>query len=149
MNLKLLIVTNFDFRDGLSSIFQLSFIYKLYIFFFSLHQYLALMKKIVHILLLTFTCSVCFSVSAQEKKTETTNTIAKQEEIKPTEVIAYENKIVVENAPIGSLLEVYSVVGTKVREIEMKQASGEYYVNIAKGYYIIRIGDTVRKIAIR
>ena len=106
------------------------------------------MTKIIHILLLTLFCSVCFSVSAQEKKTDT-NTIAKQQELKPTKVIAYENKIVVENAPVGSLLEIYSVVGTKVREIEMKQASGEYYVNIAKGYYIIRIGDTVRKIAIR
>lgn len=31
----------------------------------------------------------------------------------------------------------------------MKQPDGEYTVNIAKGYYIIRIGDTVRKVAIR
>ena len=37
----------------------------------------------------------------------------------------------------------------KVKEIEMKQPSGEYYINLAKGYYIIRIADTVRKIALR
>ena len=53
------------------------------------------------------------------------------------------------NAPIGSVLEIYSVVGIKVKEIQMKQSSGEYVVNIAKGYYIIRIADTVRKVAIR
>lgn len=67
----------------------------------------------------------------------------------PIEISAYDNKIVVENAPAGSKLEIYSVVGIRVKEIPMKQPSGEYTVDIAKGYYIVRIGDTVRKISIR
>ena len=72
-------------------------------------------------------------------------------QVKPDSVSisAYDNKIVVKNAPIGSKLEIYSVVGIRVKEFEMKQPDGEYTVNIAKGYYIIRIGDTVRKVAIR
>ena len=65
------------------------------------------------------------------------------------EITAYENRIKVENAPVGSILEIYSVVGIKVKEIEVKQSTAEYVVDIAKGYYIIRIGDTVRKVAIR
>ena len=40
-------------------------------------------------------------------------------------------------------------VGIKVKEIEIKQSTAEYTLNIAKGYYIIRIADTVRKVAIR
>ena len=60
-----------------------------------------------------------------------------------------DNRISVVNAPVGSKLEIFSVVGLKVREIEMKQPSGEYLVNISKGYYIIRIEETVRKVAIR
>ncbi|MEG1543587.1 MAG: T9SS type A sorting domain-containing protein [Tannerellaceae bacterium] len=67
----------------------------------------------------------------------------------PIEITASDNRIRVINAPIGSVLEIYSVVGIKVKEIEIKQPNGEYLVSIAKGYYIIRIGDTVRKIAIR
>ena len=63
--------------------------------------------------------------------------------------LSYDNKIVVENAPAGSKLEIYSVVGIRVKEIPMKQPSGEYTVDIAKGYYIVRIGDTVRKVSIR
>ena len=58
-------------------------------------------------------------------------------------------EIIVENAPAGSKLEIYSVVGIRVKEIPMKQPSGEYTVDIAKGYYIVRIGDTVRKVSIR
>ena len=67
----------------------------------------------------------------------------------PVEVVATGNRIKVTNAPIGSKLEIYSVIGIKVVEIEMKQSAGEYTVNIAKGYYIIRIGEIVRKVAIR
>jgi len=65
------------------------------------------------------------------------------------EIIVADNRIIINNAPIGSKLQIYSVVGVKVKEIEIKQPSGEYLLNIAKGYYIIRIGETVRKIAIR
>lgn len=73
-----------------------------------------------------------------------------QEVEKPEIVItATENRIRVENAPVGSRLEIYSVVGIKVKEIAIKQPTAEYVVDIAKGYYIIRIGETVRKVAIR
>ena len=66
-----------------------------------------------------------------------------------SEVSAYDSCIHVKNAPIGSILEIYSVVGIKVKEIKIKESNGEYPVNIPKGYYIIRIGETVRKIVIR
>ena len=65
------------------------------------------------------------------------------------EITSSENRIQVSNAPVGSKLEIYSVVGIKVKEIEIKQPTAEYTLNIAKGYYIIRIADTVRKVAIR
>jgi len=91
-------------------------------------------------------------LSAQEKSTEKEGSKvaqSKTEESDGIEISAYENRIVVSNAPIGSILEIYSVVGIKVKEIEMKYPSGEYTVDIAKGYYIVRIGETVRKVAIR
>lgn len=89
-------------------------------------------------------------VSAQQRKSNTsTSTQKKQEQSEPIDVSAYDNRIVVSNAPIGSTLEIYSVVGIKVKEIEMKQSSGEYAVNLAKGYYIVRLDDTVRKITIK
>lgn len=92
------------------------------------------------------------SVDAHANKPEVStyaSAIISQEEPESVEITASENRIKVTNAPVGSKLEIYSVVGIKVKEIVMKQPSGEYTVNIAKGYYIIRIGDTVRKVAIR
>ncbi|MDL2256211.1 T9SS type A sorting domain-containing protein [Parabacteroides sp. OttesenSCG-928-G06] len=75
--------------------------------------------------------------------------ITTQEEKKEPEITVYGNRFVVSNAPIGSKMEIFSVAGVKVKELEMKQAAGEYVVNLDKGYYIIRIGKTVRRAVIR
>ncbi len=92
----------------------------------------------------------CFGVSkAQQSSTFAQQITIKEVESPPVEVVAVDNRIIVSNAPVGSKLEIYSVVGIKVAEIEMKEPSGEYPVNIAKGYYIVRISNTVRKVAIR
>lgn len=106
------------------------------------------MKTVFSIFLLWLMGFGCLpSLEAQENRVR----VAVSEEKEPAsiKISAYDNKIVVENAPVGSKLEIYSVVGIRVKEISLKQPSGEYTVDIAKGYYIVRIGDTVRKIAIR
>ena len=109
------------------------------------------MKLLFSIVLMLAVWAGCpLEVSAQQANT-TTSAVAKEKEKDPdsVEISAYDNKIVVDNAPAGSKLEIYSVVGIRVKEIPMKQSSGEYAVDIAKGYYIVRIGETVRKVAIR
>ncbi|MDF9829211.1 T9SS type A sorting domain-containing protein [Parabacteroides sp. PF5-6] len=91
-------------------------------------------------------------VLAQEQKSEKTATPPATEQKKEEpkiEISAFENRITVKNAPIGNTLEIYSIVGIKVKEIKIKHPSEEYVVDIAKGYYIIRIGETVQKVAIR
>lgn len=99
------------------------------------------------ILLISVYVGNSLTVNAQQAADSTrVATMAKPDSV---EISAYDNKIVVKNAPVGSKLEIYSVVGIRVKEFEMKQPDGEYTVNIAKGYYIIRIGETVRKVAIR
>lgn len=91
----------------------------------------------------------CSPLGAYAQQAKNPTHIIKPKEADSIRISAYENKIKVENVAIGSKLEIYSVVGIKVKEIPMKQSSGEYPVDIAKGYYIVRIGETVRKVAIR
>ena len=120
------------------------------------------MKVLITFVLLLAAWAGCpLEVMAQQANTTVSRTtVAKDKEPDSVEISAYDNKIVVENAPAGSKivvenapagskLEVYSVVGIRVKEIPMKQPSGEYTVDLAKGYYIVRIGDTVRKVSIR
>lgn len=105
--------------------------------------------RFFYVIVIMLALSAGVSVSAQSVKSTTITNASKLPEPEPIEISVHDGRIIVANAPKGSVLEIYSVVGIKVREIEMKQSSGEYPVNIAKGYYIIRIEDTVRKIAIR
>ena len=108
------------------------------------------MKVLITIvLLLAVWAGYPLEVMAQQANTAVSRVATpKDKEKDSVEISAYDNKIVVENAPAGSKLEIYSVVGIRVKEIPMKQPSGEYTVDIAKGYYIVRIGDTVRKVSI-
>lgn len=109
------------------------------------------MKVLITIvLLLAVWAGYPLEVMAQQANTAISRVATpKDKEKDSVEISAYDNKIVVENAPAGSKLEIYSVVGIRVKEIPMKQPSGEYTVDLAKGYYIVRIGDTVRKVSIR
>jgi hypothetical protein len=60
-----------------------------------------------------------------------------------------DNRIIVTDAPAKSRLVIYSIVGIRVKEIEIRHPSEEYAVSLPKGYYIIRIEDIIRKIVIR
>lgn len=91
----------------------------------------------------------CSPLGVYAQQAKNTTHIIKPKEADSIKISAYDNKIKVENATVGSKLEIYSIVGIKVKEIPLKQSSGEYPVDIAKGYYIVRIGETVRKVAIR
>jgi hypothetical protein len=110
------------------------------------------MKLLLSVCMVLVLDMCCFDFAkAQQSTTSVQQAVVKEKE-RPSssvDVVAMDNRIIISNAPIGSKLEIYSVVGIKVAEIEIKVPSGEYPVDIAKGYYIVRIGKTVRKVAIR
>lgn len=109
------------------------------------------MKAFYSILFLIALLFSSSSVISAQQATVKPAIFSENKSISSNEIIisAYDNKIFVENAPVGSKIEIYSVVGIRVKEIVVKQPTAEYTLDIAKGYYIIRIGETVRKIAIR
>jgi len=64
-------------------------------------------------------------------------------------ITVMQNRIAVADAPPQSVMEIYNVIGVKVKEIQLRKPSGEYAINLPKGYYIVRIKGTVRKFVIR
>ena len=106
--------------------------------------------KIGHVIVFALALLASHPVYATSREPETqAHVVFQQTDPEGIEITCSENRIHVTNAPVGSKVEIYSVVGIKVKEIEIKQSTAEYTLNIAKGYYIIRIADTVRKVAIR
>lgn len=59
------------------------------------------------------------------------------------------NRLKVKNAPIGKKLEVYSIVGNKVKEFEIKSSYGEYPLNLPRSVYIVKLDGIVRKYVIK
>lgn len=67
------------------------------------------------------------------------------------QIYVIQNKLIVENLPKGKegTLEIFSIVGIKVYSEKMKSGTSEYSINLPKGYYIVKIGNIVKKIAVK
>lgn len=106
--------------------------------------------KLIITIFLALLLQVGTSVVAQEKKSETTTPVEKPKVPEPV-ITTTENRIIVSNVPVGSKMQIFSIVGVMVKEIKMLESSGEYTVNLDKGIYIIRIKETetARKFVIR
>ena len=98
-----------------------------------------------------FLFSICFmslislnltSIYGEEKKTETAQPDA---EI----VITYSgNELSVKNVTPGSSIDIYTVFGVKVLSIPSESANKETDLNLPKGYYLVRVGNVVKKLVI-
>lgn len=55
----------------------------------------------------------------------------------------------VQNAVIGEKLEVLSIVGVRVFERRIESSNQEFLLDLPKGYYIVKIGNVVRKISVK
>ena len=55
----------------------------------------------------------------------------------------------VQNATPGSTMEVYDILGVKITSVRIDPADKTVTLNLPKGYYIFKVGDTVRKVVIK
>ena len=104
-------------------------------------------KSLLSLLLLVM--FICFQTLAQDTKSKS---LSENSDRAAIEITVVGNKIYIENAPVGKKIEVFSIVGLKVQEIEIKNPTADYTLNVPKGYYILRINDPnapIRKTAIR
>ena len=59
------------------------------------------------------------------------------------------NTVRVLNATPGSVLEVYNVLGMKVASIKIDSVDKVITLNLPKGWYILKIENIARKVAIK
>ena len=65
------------------------------------------------------------------------------------ELWADTNLLFIRNGEQGARVVIYSIVGTKVNEFELKASNSEIPLQLPKGYYIVKIGEVARKIAVK
>jgi len=87
---------------------------------------------------------------AQAQQANNPSAVTTQQVDNSVKITYADSCIKVENAPVKSTLEIYNILGSKVKVIEIRQSSGEYPVSLPKGFYIVHIdGGIVRKIVVR
>jgi hypothetical protein len=59
------------------------------------------------------------------------------------------NTVKVQNATVGTSLEVYSILGIKVFTYKLDAADKQLTLNLSKGWYLVKLEGLVRKIAIK
>jgi hypothetical protein len=106
------------------------------------------MKSIVFILLFFITC--CFgTVAFAQDKPNRKQTVA-TEEVVTLEINVINNKLTWKNAPVGKRIEIFTILGNKVRQIEIKSPDGELELNLPRAIYILKLDDgAVKKFIIR
>ena len=103
------------------------------------------MKRIILISVLSLFTAFGLTLSAQSGKPKA----HAESELAALEIVVNDNLVQVRNATVGQTLEVFSVVGLKVDEFKIKAINAEYKLNVPKGYYILKVGDIVRKVAVK
>lgn len=103
------------------------------------------MKKILYTSLIILFLGIGTTKSYSYNQSDIIMTENKQE----TKISFSDNRLIVENLQEDSVLEVFSIVGMKVFSINITAGTNEYPINLPKGYYIIRIGNIAKKIALR
>ena len=53
------------------------------------------------------------------------------------------------NVAPGSSIDIYTVFGVKVLSIPSESANKETDLNLPKGYYLVRVGNVVKKLVIK
>lgn len=102
-------------------------------------------KKLIILIVCSLLWGFVFAVTAQQRQ----NRVVMEEQKPEVKITFTENRIIIENLPKDDVLEIFNVMGVKVYTQRVKAGTNEYNVNLSKGFYIIRVGTTTKKIAVK
>ena len=104
------------------------------------------MKRIAFLFVFLLILSYQSSVFSQDKKESVTVTI--EDTIVP-EMNVIDNKLYLKNAPVGKRVEIISIIGNKVKDIEIKSSDQETELNLPRAIYIFKLDGIVKKFIIK
>jgi len=108
------------------------------------------MKKTLFFIFL-FVSALTVSVSAQLSNNPVqTNLESDNKNGAEISISVFNNRLYVLNAPENSSLEVRNMLGEKVFESSVSNTQKEeFYLNLKKGFYIVKLGNTLQRIVIK
>lgn len=110
------------------------------------------MKKFILYIFLILSVSLSAETSyfANSRNTNEYQRTKGQTEAQDIYINYLNSKLTVENAPINSTVEIFSLVGNKVFTDVITDSKQYFIVELTHGYYFIKIGNTLtRKISVK
>jgi len=103
------------------------------------------MKRIAGLIVFLIVLSYGVSVFSQDNKKEP---VAIEVPAAP-EMYVDDNKLYIKNAPVGKKVEVFTIIGNKIREIPITASEDVHVLNLQRAMYIFKMDGTIRKIVVR
>ncbi|MDH8702698.1 hypothetical protein M2138_002066 [Dysgonomonadaceae bacterium PH5-43] len=107
------------------------------------------MKKFLGLIFIFTVAFAITPLTAQDKKEKSDVVIIIENTEEAPELSIVDNKLQVKNAPIGAKIEILTIVGSKVKELEIKTKNESFELNLPRAIYIFKLNETVRKFVIR
>ena len=101
------------------------------------------MKRIVLVFMFLTILSYHFSVFSQDDKNRKIP-VTIEEQVTP-EINITNNRLKLKNAPIGRQVQIFSIIGIKIKEIKITSSDLDQALNLQRGVYIFKIDNTVKK----
>ncbi len=101
--------------------------------------------KYIKTLLFSLLLAVSVSVFAEDGKQNSVSDADKQ----TIEITINGDKYFVSDVSSDTRAEIFSIIGLKVKTVEIKSGYGSEPISLPKGYYIIKVENTTRKIAVK
>jgi hypothetical protein len=105
------------------------------------------MKQKLLILLLSLFCLLSVFASPDSK-----NDLQERfhnEQSSAVSISYYNNRLIIENAPINSSVEIFSMLGVSIFNASTSEPKQYFTVDLKKGYYIVRVNDFTKKISVK
>jgi len=87
------------------------------------------------------------SVFSQDNKNRKESAMM-EEQVMP-EMYVDNNILYLKNAPVGKRVEIITIIGNKIREIQVTSPDGNYILNLPRAIYIFRLDGMVKKFVIK
>jgi hypothetical protein len=104
------------------------------------------MRKIALLIVFLLVMSFHPSVFSQEKKEKKESVTIEAPVI---EINVVNNRLYLKNAPIGKRVEIITIIGNKIRDIQIKSSESDYELNLPRAIYIFKLEGVVKKFVIR
>lgn len=103
------------------------------------------MKYLTRLICILLLSGASLSASSRDLKGSSVSDSDKQ----TVELVINGDKYPIQNVNPNALVDVYSIIGTKVASFRMKAGACDSSITLPKGYYILKIEDSTRKIAVK